>query len=64
MEGPMEQNTENFELALEYVSEKEEMSELAEACFGEGEWNPTLSDVQPGGVEEPQPGPSNIPDTP
>ena len=61
METPMEQNTENFELALEYVREKEEiqesikailfddeMNELAEACIGDGEWNPTSSDVQTG----------------
>ena len=39
METPMEQNTENFELALEYVREKEEIQESIKAILFDDEMN-------------------------
>ena len=72
--GPTTQNVGDFELALEFVREQDEVEEsikailfddemeaLGRTCVEDGEWSPT---VQLGGGDEPQPGPSHRPDTP
>ena len=72
--GPMTQNVGDFELALEFVREQDEVEEsikaiwfddemeaLGQTCAEDGEWSPT---VQIGGGDEPQQGPSHRPDTP
>ena len=70
--GPTTQNVGDFELALEFVREQDEVEEsikailfddemeaLWQTCVEDGEWSPT---VQLG--DEPLPGPSHRPDTP
>ena len=72
--GPTTQNVGDFEVALEFVREQDEVEEsikailfddemeaLGQTCVDDGEWRPT---EQIGGEDEPQPGPSHRPDTP
>jgi hypothetical protein len=71
-----QEDTENFNMALEYVREQEEiegavrallfdeeMNEMATACVDDGEWSSQLS-VMIGGGDDTQPGSSHRPDTP
>lgn len=41
-----------------------QLNERTEACLGDGEHSPTSSNVQIGGEEQSQAGPSHRPDTP
>ncbi|XP_060564754.1 uncharacterized protein LOC132723964 [Ruditapes philippinarum] len=71
------EDTENFDLALEYVREQEEiegavrallfdeeMDKMATACVEDGEWSPQSPGLQVGSGDEPQAGPSHRPDAP
>ena len=63
MDGTMGQNSYVREQEIEETTRAllfdDEMNEIAEACINDGEWNPTSPNIQIGGGDEPQAGPSH-----